>query len=101
MNVATANPVARRCRFCKCTEEYPCRLEDGEHCVLPCGLDVCTNPRCLVERELLGKRLTLQDKLERKALVLATGKGRTKADVDAARKRANRLGRIRQERRRA
>lgn len=54
------------CRFCKCTDQAPCRMPDGEPCSWVGRLcDVCSNPRCLRalaasirkhERELLELR---------------------------------------------
>ena len=41
--------AAGRCRHCGCTEDRPCRLEDGETCVwLDSTRTVCSAPGCIV-----------------------------------------------------
>lgn len=38
----------RQCRYCKCTDESPCQLRNGDTCCWANGIcDRCTNPRCL------------------------------------------------------
>lgn len=36
-----------QCRFCRCDESDPCRLEAGE-CVLNVQKMLCSNPKCIM-----------------------------------------------------
>ncbi len=48
---------AGRCRYCRCTEDNPCRLPEGDRC---CWWDrtrtLCTGPACLTAHYAARKR---------------------------------------------
>jgi hypothetical protein len=46
--IAAGSIVSGRCRYCRCTEDNPCRLPEGDACSwFDRSRTVCTNPACL------------------------------------------------------
>lgn len=45
------------CRFCRCEEDYPCRLEAGEQCIYMTDRSHCTNPKCIVAADREKKKI--------------------------------------------
>jgi hypothetical protein len=70
----------RHCRYCNCSDENPCRLENGEDCTVNEEDGVCNGRACLV---LAGR-----DKDER--IRAARPKRVSSADIHLLIKRGNR-----------
>lgn len=79
------------CRFCKCVEGDPCRLESGEECILMVDREYCTNPLCIMaaDREKKNIRRAKQDKIraEVKPIRERWFEERRRKDLAMARKR--------------
>lgn len=43
--------VPGKCRHCGCTEDNPCTLETGEHCLLNAQESKCSRPACILQEE--------------------------------------------------
>jgi hypothetical protein len=37
---------ALHCRYCRCSEDDPCKLEDGDPCIINARNQVCSSSRC-------------------------------------------------------
>ena len=64
-----------RCRYCRCTEDNACVLEDGDTCILNEATMVCNRPACVIAQDNARKAYEWQQK--------QANRKRTPAEVQA------------------